>query len=79
MVCRKQKKTNSLQWLLYVTPEHKSRLKSGGYIYNNSQKYIVWVKIIDFSFKPKIIRILRSCSIKIFCTFPTVNISKRNY
>ncbi len=30
MVCRKQKKTNSLQWLLYVTPEHKSRLKSGG-------------------------------------------------
>ncbi len=28
---------------------------------------------------PKIIRILRSCSIKIFCTFPTVNISKLNF
>ncbi len=30
----------------------------------------------NFSFMPKIIRILRSCSIKICCT---VNISKRNY
>ncbi len=28
------------------------------YIFNSSQKYIVWVKIIDFSFMPKIIRIL---------------------
>ncbi len=28
---------------------------------------------------PKIIRILRSCSMKIFCTFPTINISKRYY
>ncbi len=27
----------------------------------------------------KIIRILRSCSMKIFCKFPTVNISKLNY
>ncbi len=49
------------------------------YICNNSQKYIVWVKIIDFSFMPKIIRILRSCSMKIFCKFPTVNISKLNF
>ncbi len=32
-------------------------------------------QIIDFSFMPKIIRILRSCSMKIFCKFPTVNIS----
>ncbi len=29
------------------------------YICSNSQKYIVWVKIIDFYFMPKIIRILR--------------------
>ncbi len=45
----------------------------------NSQQYIVWIKIINFSFMPKIIRILRSCSMKIFCTFLTVNISKRNF
>uniref|UniRef100_A0A9J8BYV7 E3 ubiquitin-protein ligase n=1 Tax=Cyprinus carpio carpio TaxID=630221 RepID=A0A9J8BYV7_CYPCA len=40
------------------TLEHKSSFKSLGYICSNSQKYIVWVKIIDFSFMPKIIRIL---------------------
>ncbi len=33
-------------------------LKSLGYICSISQKYILWVKIIDFSFMPKIIRIL---------------------
>ncbi len=33
-------------------------LKSPGYICNNSQQYIAWVKIIDFYFMPKIIRIL---------------------
>ncbi len=32
-----------------------------------------------FSFMPKIIRILRSCSMKIFCKCPTVNISKLNF
>ncbi len=32
--------------------------KSLGYICSNSQNYIVWVKIIDFSFMQKIIRIL---------------------
>ncbi len=31
---------------------------SNGPVCSNSQKYIVWVKIIDFSFMPKIIRIL---------------------
>ncbi len=62
-----------------MTLEHKSSVESLGYIYNNSQKYIVWVKIIDFSFMPKIIRILRSCSMKIFYKFPTVNISKLNF
>ncbi len=33
-------------------------IKSLGYICSNSQQYIVWVKIINFSFMPKIIRIL---------------------
>ncbi len=46
------------------------------YICSNSQQYIVWVKIIHFYFMPKIIRILRSCSMKIF---PTVNISKFHF
>ncbi len=54
-------------------------LKSLRYICSNSQQYIVWVKIIDFSFMTKIIRILRSCSMKIFSKFPTVNISKLNF
>ncbi len=43
---------------LYVTLDHKTSLKSLGYICSNSQKYIVWVKMIFFSFMPKIIRIL---------------------
>ncbi len=43
---------------------------------HNNQQYIAWGKIIHFSLMPKIIRILRSCSMKIFCT---VNISKHNY
>ncbi len=51
----------------------------GGGICNNSQQYIVWVKMIDSSFMPKIIRILRSCSMKIFSKFPTVNIYKINF
>ncbi len=65
--------------LIYVTLEHKSSVKSLGYIYNNRQQYIVWVKIIDFSFMPKIIRILRSCSMKIFSAFITVNISQLHF
>ncbi len=39
--------------ILYVTLDHKTSLKYTsihGYICSNSQKYIVWVKIIDFSF-----------------------------
>ncbi len=43
---------------LIVTLDHKTSLKSLGYICSNSQKCIVWVKMIDFSFIPKIIRIL---------------------
>ncbi len=42
----------------YVTLDHKTSLKSLGYICSNSQKYIVWVKMMHFSFMPKIIRIL---------------------
>ncbi len=45
-----------------MTLEHKSSVKLLGYICNNSQKYIVWVKIIDFYFMSKIIRILRLIS-----------------
>ncbi len=47
---------------VYVTQDHKtslqSRISSHGYFCSNSQQYIVWVKMIDFSFMPKIIRIL---------------------
>ncbi len=45
-------------WLQICDPGHKPSVKSLGYICSNSQKYIVWVKIIDFSFMPKISRIL---------------------
>ncbi len=45
----------------------------------SSQKYTVWVKIINFYFMPKIIRILRSCSMKIFCTFLNLNVYKYNF
>ncbi len=43
---------------IFVTLDHKTSLKSLGYIYSNSQQYIVWVKMIHFSFMPKIIRTL---------------------
>ncbi len=69
----------SMIFYIYVTLEHKSSLKSLGYIYSNSQKYIVWVKIINCSCMPKIISILRSWFMKIFCKCPTVNISKLNF
>ncbi len=48
----------SNDYLPFVTLEHKTSLKSLGYICSNSQQYIVWVKIIHFSFMPKIISIL---------------------
>ncbi len=50
-----------------------------GDICSNSQQYTVWVKIIHISLMPKIIRILRSCSMKIFGKCITVNISKLNF
>ncbi len=61
---------------LYVTLEHRCSHKQHRYICSNSQQYIVWVKIIDFYFMPKIILILRSCSMKMFCKCITINISK---
>ncbi len=60
--------------MINVTLDHKTSLKSLGYICSNRQQYIIWVKMIIFSFMPKIIRILGSCSMKIFCKFSTVNI-----
>ncbi len=69
----------SKKYILYMCPWSTKAVISNTYICSNSQQYIVWVKIIHFSFTPKIIRILRSCSMKIFCKFPTVNISKLNF
>ncbi len=63
-----------VHWFKYVTLEHRTRS-----LCSNSQKYIEWVKIIIFSFMPKIVRILRSCSMKIFSKFPSVNIWKLNF
>jgi len=63
-----------------VSLKHKSSLKSLEYICSNGQQYIAWIKIIIFFLLwQKIIRILRSCSMKIFCKLPTVNISKLNF
>ncbi len=59
-----------------VSLEHKRRHKQHSYICSNIQQYTVWVKIMDFSFMPKIIRILISCSMKIFNKLHTVNILK---
>ncbi len=42
---------------LICDPGAQTSLKSLGYICSNIQKYIVWVKIINFSFMLKIIRI----------------------
>ncbi len=62
-------------YFLCVILEHKTRLKSLGYICSKSQKYIVWVKIIYFLFYAKNhYDINKSCSMKIFCKFPYVNI-----
>ncbi len=63
--------------MINVTLDHKTSLKSLGYICSNRQQYMLWVKMIIFYFMPKIIRILGSCSMKIFCKFSTVNILKR--
>ncbi len=43
--------------MVFVTLEHKSSLKQHRYICSNNQQYTVWVKIINFSLMPKIIKI----------------------
>ncbi len=43
---------------IYVTMEHKSSLKSLRMFVEIAKKYILWVKMIDLSFMPKIVRIL---------------------
>ncbi len=50
----------SNDYLTFVTLAWSTKpvFKSLGYICSNSQQYIVWVKIIHFSFMPKIISIL---------------------
>ncbi len=49
---------SSLKFVLHLWPWTTKPVKSYKYICSNSQKYIVWLKIIDFSFIPKVIRIL---------------------
>ncbi len=65
---------------LYVCdPGPQNQSYVAGVYCSNSQNYIAWVKIIDFYFMPKIIRILSKediCSMKIFSKCITVNISK---
>ncbi len=48
----------SNDYLTFVTLDHKTSLKSLEYICSNSQQYIVWVKIINIYFMPKITSIL---------------------
>ncbi len=67
---RKSVRIHQNHW--YVTLEH-------GRSHTQHQQYSVWVKIIHFSVMTKIIRILRSCSMKIFSKFTTLNISKLNF
>ncbi len=64
---------------IYVSLEHRRSHKQHRDICSNRQQYIALVKIINVSFMSKIIRILRSCSMKIFRKFPTINISILNY
>ncbi len=61
---------------LYVTLEHK---KQHGIIGAIARKIHCMGQNYNFFFYAKIIRILRSCSMKIFSKFPTVNISELNF
>ncbi len=53
-----------LSLFTYVALEHKSSLKSLGYVCRNSQKYIEWVKMIDFSFMTT--KLIRTVVLKLF-------------
>ncbi len=68
----------ALRQKIYVTLEQKNSFKSLGYVCSNSQKYILWVKIIDLSFMPKIIRIL-SKDLVPWRYFVPLNISKLHF
>jgi len=57
MWCFSKKSASFINCKPYVTLDHKTSLKLQGYC-GNSQQNTVWVKIIDFSFMPKVIRIL---------------------
>ncbi len=46
-------------YLCICDPGPQNQSKYHGYICSNSQQYIVWVKMTNFSFMPKIIRILK--------------------
>ncbi len=62
-----------------MTLDHKTSLMSLRHICSNSQQYIVWVKIIDFYFMPKIIRRLSKDHVPWIYLVNSVNISKRNF
>ncbi len=60
--------------VLDPTPQEKS---SGEHLQHTRpwrQQYTAWGKIIHVYFRPQIIRILRSCSRKIFSIFLTINL-----
>ncbi len=71
-------KTHINTKIIYFT-YNKNRCVPRAFISSTGIFVAIWVKIIHFYFMPKIIRILRSCSMKIFCKFPTVNIWKTNF
>ncbi len=75
-VCVSQELKTLISRLLRLNVSLEHKRSQTRYICSNSQQYNVWVKIINFYFMPKIIKILRSCSMKIFFT---VNISKHNF
>ncbi len=63
----------------YICPWSTKTVISSTAIFVAIDNNNIWVIIIDLYYMPKIIRILRSCSMKIFSKFPTINISKLNY
>ncbi len=74
-VCTNMQECAVFYQIKYVTLDHKTSLKLLGCIFCNSQTYIAWVKIIHFSFMPKITRILSEDHVPWrYCQFLTVNI-----
>ncbi len=54
---------------IILTCDTKAVISSTGIFVAIDNNTLYW-----FSFMPKFIRILRSCSMKIFCKFPTINV-----